>query len=318
MTTSGASRIMASRARVGWWCVGAAVAVALIVLLATTEAFFTVDNARAILASVGIIGIIAVGMTIVILGGNLFSLALAPTLACAGMLFIVTFPNGWALAILVALAFGVGTGWIQGLAVGAGRANPIIVTIATAGLLEAASRAFKQGRVQADPKTSFGVLTDTVWGLPVTVYVLIGLVICVECALRRTRRGRELLLVGTSRPAARAAGLPVARITVGAFGVAGACAAIGGILLSALNAGAGPQLQGTLTFDAFAATLVGGTALAGGRGSALRTLGGTLVVAVIANALLLRGYDTGVQQLVLGVLVLGAIIVFHASSRQST
>ena len=89
---------------------------------------------------------------------------------------------------------------------------------------------------------------------------------------------------------------------------------ITGIFLAAFNTSANVSFGGTLTLDAIAAVLVGGTAIAGGRGSALRTLGGALLIAVIADVLLIRGYSTGAQILVKGLLVLGVVVLVHVQA----
>ena len=107
--------------------------------------------------------------------------------------------------------------------------------------------------------------------------------------------GRRITLIGENRDAARAAGMRIPRITAIAFAIAGASFALGGAFLGAFNKGASAQLEGTSTFDVIAAVLVGGTLISGGRGSALRTLAGAIVIATISDLLLLRGFDTGAQ-----------------------
>ncbi len=96
---------------------------------------------------------------------------------------------------------------------------------------------------------------------------------------------------------------------VAAFALAGASIGLGGAFLGAFNTGASTYLEGTITFDAIAAVLVGGTAITGGRGSILRTLGGALVIAAISDVLLLRGFATGAQILFKGVLVVAVVVI---------
>jgi ribose/xylose/arabinose/galactoside ABC-type transport system permease subunit len=98
----------------------------------------------------------------------------------------------------------------------------------------------------------------------------------------------------------------------------GLCLAITGVFLGAFHTSATVSLGGTLTLDAIAAVLVGGTAIAGGRGSALRTLGGAVLISVIANLLLIRGYSTGAQILVKGVLVLVVVVLVHLRSTRGS
>jgi ribose/xylose/arabinose/galactoside ABC-type transport system permease subunit len=120
-----------------------------------------------------------------------------------------------------------------------------------------------------------------------------------------------MYLVGSNRTAARAAGLPVGRVTVVAWAFFGACVALTGIFLASFNTAATATLGGTLTLDAIAAVLIGGTAITGGRGSAAQTLAGAILIAVISDVLLLRGYSTGIQILVKGLLVLAVVVAVH-------
>jgi ribose/xylose/arabinose/galactoside ABC-type transport system permease subunit len=120
-----------------------------------------------------------------------------------------------------------------------------------------------------------------------------------------------MYLIGENRDAASAAGLPVGRVTVVAWAFFGACIALTGIFLAAFNTSATVALGGTLTLDAIAAVLVGGTAIQGGKGSAARTLVGAVLISVISDVLLLRGFSTGLQILVKGLLVLIVVVAVH-------
>jgi ribose/xylose/arabinose/galactoside ABC-type transport system permease subunit len=126
-----------------------------------------------------------------------------------------------------------------------------------------------------------------------------------------------MYLIGENRAAARAAGLPVGRVTVIAWTGFGACIALTGVFLASFNTSATVTLGGTLTLDAIAAVLVGGTAITGGRGSALRTLAGAVLISVISDVLLLRGFSTGVQILVKGILVLAVVVTVHVRTTRS-
>jgi len=146
------------------------------------------------------------------------------------------------------------------------------------------------------------------------VYVLLALTALAQWVLRRTTVGKRLYLLGENPAAARAAGLPVAWVTVAAWAFFGACIALTGVFLAAFNTSATAGLGGTLSLDAIAAVLAGGTAIGGGHGSALRTLGGAVLIAVISDLLLLRGFSTGIQLLAKGLLVLFVVIAVHVRS----
>jgi ribose/xylose/arabinose/galactoside ABC-type transport system permease subunit len=283
----------------------------LLVLALTTNRFLSIDNARAILASTAFVGITAIGASLVMIGGSAVSLATSQTATVAAMLFLATQGLGLPTAILVALAAGVVLTALQGAAIGFWHANPIVLTIATGFAITGAATWFSGGTPVYPSVKAFDVLNSTPLSLPLAVYVLLGVTVVAQWFLRRTTAGRQLYLVGDNRAAARAAGLPVGRVTVIAWAIFGACIALTGIFLAAFNTAATVTLGGTLSLDAIAAVLVGGTAIAGGRGSAMQTLGGAVLISVISDVLLLRGFSTGIQILVKGILVLAVVVTVH-------
>jgi ribose/xylose/arabinose/galactoside ABC-type transport system permease subunit len=299
--------------------VGAAVLLLLLAALAaTTHRFLSLDNARAILASAAFVGITAIGATLVMIAGSAVSLATSQTATVVAMLFLVTQQFGLWVALLIALASGVSLTALQGAVVGFWNANPIVSTIAAGFAIGGAATWFSGGRTVYPRTHAFAVLNSTPLGLPLAVYVLLAATVVAQWTLRRTTAGRQMYLVGKNRGAARAAGLPVGRVVVIAWAIFGACIALTGVFLASFNTSATVTLGGTLTFDAIAAVLVGGTAISGGRGSASQTLGGALLISVISDVLLLRGFSTGVQILVKGLLVLAVVITVHMRTTRST
>lgn len=283
----------------------------------TTQGFLTASNALAILDSTAFIGIIAVGMTAILISGNLFSMSLGTTVAVAAMAFLWGLRFGVVEAIALTLILGILLCAIQGAIVGALGANPIIVTIG-AGALQSGAAVMVSGGASVFPpagNTSFAFMNATIVGIAVPVYILLVLVVACELLLRRTRFGLQVYLVGESRRAATSAALPVASTVIGAFALAGFCAALAGILLGAFNQNATLLVQGTYNYDAIAAALVGGSAVTGGRGSVTRTLFGALVIGAISDMLLLRGYSTGAQIAVKGVAVLLVVVLVHLRAR---
>lgn len=302
----------AGRRLPGAYPIGLAGALLVLVAIAvTTERFLTVDNARAIVSSAALVGITAIGATLVMIAGSAVSLATSQTATVVAMLFLATQQLGLPAAVLVALACGVVLTALQGAAVGYWNSNPIVLTIAAGFAIGGVATWFSGGTPVYATSDGFDVLNSTVLGLPLAVYVLVAVTVLAQWVLRRTAPGRQMYLVGENRAAARAAGLPVGRVTVIAWAGFGACTALTGMFLAAFHTSATVNLGGNLTLDAIAAVLVGGTLITGGRGSALQTLGGAVLIAVISDVLLLRGYTTGVQILVKGVLVLAVVVLVH-------
>jgi ribose/xylose/arabinose/galactoside ABC-type transport system permease subunit len=316
-------RVGGARPRRGLRAVGgvqvvvAVIAVVVVVLAVTTDGFLTTANGKAILLSAAIVGILAAGETLIMIGGSLFSLSLATSSAVCAMAFVRYLSAGIVVAGLIALVVGLLVNGVQGYVVGRYGANPVVVTIAAGGL-ETGIGAKVTGSHELTPPAhvwGFVGLARPVGGIPVAVFVFLVLAAVLELGLRRTRPGIQLYLLGDSPRAAKAAGLPTAWLTTGAFAVAGLCAGVAGMLLAATNGDASLSLAGNNTYSAITAALVGGTLVLGGSGSVLRTVLGAVGVAAITDLVLLRGYSTGIQTLVEGVLVLGAIVVVQLTRR---
>ncbi len=287
------------------------VILAVLIAGALTGRFFSLANARAILAGTAWVGITAIGASVVMIAGSAVSLAVSQTATVVAMIFLATQQFGLAAAILLAVLAGVAVTAFQGAIIGFWTANPIVLTIAAGFAIGGAATWISGGTTVYPRVNAFNGLNSTPLGLPLAVYALLGLTVVTEWGLRRTTAGRQLYLLGENPAAARAAGLPVARVTVLAWAFFGVCIALTGIFLAAFNTSANAYLGGTLSLDAIAAVLAGGTAIGGGKGSALRTLGGAVLISVISDLLLLRGFSTGIQLLVKGILVLFVVIAVH-------
>lgn len=285
----------------------------------TTTGFATVENLRAILRSSAFVGIIAVGMTMIMLSGNLFSLSLGTTAAVTAITFLWALNYGTVAAILLTILLGLSICAVQGWIIGAIGANPIIVTIAAGVIQGGATLKMSGGTTMYPPAdASYSWLAERLGSIPFPFIVFLVLTLVLDALLRRTSFGRAIYAVGDNKRAARAAAISIPAVVAGAFAVAGACTAIAGILIGATNGNASLFIEGTFTFDAIAAVLVGGTAVTGGRGSAARTLFGAIVIATISSLLLLRGYSTGIQILVKGVIVVLVVMLVQLGSRGRT
>lgn len=291
------------------WLALAAVALAFAL---TTSGFLSVDNGKAILVGAAFAGVLAVGQTPIMLGGALFSLSIGTTAAVTAMVFMSSLDMGLVPAMLVAILAGVLICALQGLVVGAWGANVIIVTIA-AGVVQQGLATWRTGGRTVYPAggADINFLREPLLGIPFAFLVLVAAAVLVQLLLRRTRFGLELQLLGENRDAARVAGLSSGALTTGAFAIAGACAGLTGILLAAFNQNATLNIEGTYTFDAIAALLVGGAAVSGGRASAIRSALGALAISALTSLLLLRGWSTGAQLAAKGVIVLATVVLLR-------
>jgi ribose/xylose/arabinose/galactoside ABC-type transport system permease subunit len=281
-----------------------------------TQGFLTINNFSAILTAAAFVGIIAVGSTLIMLSGSLFSISLGTTTAVTAILFMFLLHYGVVAAIVLTLFAGTAIFAIQGALVGLIGANPIIVTIGAGAIQEGIIGWLSPGDITPLAGASIGFLARTIFGLPFSVYVFLGLALVTDLCMRHTRFGLELYLLGENQPAARAAGLPVALLTTAAFAVAGFCVAVTGVLVAGFAQNVNLQVAGTYTFDAIAAILVGGSAVTGGSGSVGRTVIGALIIATITDMLLLLGASTGMLILVKGVIVVIVVVLLHLARRE--
>lgn len=290
---------------------------AVVVVGLSTHRFATLANAKAIITSASLVGIAALGLTLIMIGGAAVSLAISQTVAAVGMVFLSAQSLGLVPALVIAIVVGAAITGAQGVVVGYAAANPVVLTIAASFAIAGVATGVTGGVSVSPSGSAYDRLNATPGGLALCAYVLIVLTIAVEWVLRSTGFGRSLYLVGENRTAARAAGMPVGRTTTAAWVGAGGLFATAAVFTAAFNTSANVNLGGTLTFDAIAAVLAGGTPISGGGGSALRTLAGAVLIAAVSDILLLRGYSTGIQVMVKGLIVLAVVLLVHLRSRRS-
>lgn len=283
----------------------------LVLIGSDTPRYFSVANMKAIITSASLVGITALGLTLITIGGSAVSLAISQTVATLAMTFLATQSLGLIPSLVVTIAVGAIITGLQGAVVGYGAANPIVLSIAASFAIAGLATGISGGLSVSPSALGYQKLNAAPGGIALSVYFLIAIALLLETVLRRTAFGRSLYMVGGNRNAAVAAGLRVGRTTTIAWSSAGALFAVTAAFSGAFNQSANISLSGTLTFDAVAAVLAGGTPIAGGRGSAMRTLMGALLISAISDLLLLRGYSTGAQITVKGLLVLVIVIAVH-------
>lgn len=292
-------------------------AVALLVLVLAFSAIFEPIAITAFGVSLGrvaLIGLLALGLTVVILSGEL-DLSIASTLAVCGVV-MASIPNVW-LGILAALATGIVIGLINAFFVVVVGINSFIATLGM--LFALRGLAF----VLSDKKPVR--LTDIDFGLafgqsilgPLTprVLIFILLFIALQVFVTRVKSGREFYAVGGNRQAAADAGIPVRRRITTGFVICGFVAALGGVMNTLEQTAADPTAGSTLLLASFAAAIIGGVVLNGGRGSVLGTLIGALALGVLQVTLTLSGVQVDIQDIFIGGILLLAVITDPANLR---
>ena len=303
-------RVRFERARVFAWAQTIGIIVLLAVIVAT-PGFLARPSILSLLTTVSFIGCVAIGMTLITISGNIMSFALGATVGVTAMVFILA-SNwlGFGMGLVVGLLFGSLLTGLQGLLIGWVRANPIIVSIAALALIYGVTQAFAQkGTIYADSGIFPASVKGKVGGVPVEFIVFVLSALIAQFILSFTRFGRNLFMVGSSFRAAEAVGVSTWRTVTGAYLWAGLFTSLAGIMLAIRYDSANMDYGVAYDYDAIAAVLVGGTAIGGGHGSALRTFAGAMVIAAVQVMLLLKGLRQEWQYLAAGLIVLAVIVL---------
>jgi len=285
--------------------------IVLLEVIFATPGFLAKPSILSFLTTVSFIGCVAIGMTLITISGNIMSFALGATVGVTAMVFIVA-SNwlGFGLGLVVGLLFGSLLTGLQGLLIGWVRANPIIVSIAALALIYGLTQAFaEKGTIYADPGIFPASVKGKVGGVPIEFIMFVLSALIAQFILSFTRFGRNLFMVGSSFRAAEAVGVNTWRTITGAYLWAGFFTSLAGIMLAVRYDAANMDYGVAYDYDAIAAVLVGGTAIGGGHGSAIRTFAGAMVIAAVQVMLLLRGLRQEWQYLAAGLIVLAVIIL---------
>lgn len=278
--------------------------------------FLTADNLINVALSIAITGILAVGMTFVILTGGI-DLSIGSVLAVAGIVAAICAKSLGGAGIVVGIAAAVLTGLVCGLATGITvarfRVPPFVVTLAVLtiarGLAFIAADKFAGSTSISDLPSGFAFLgREKLLNLPVPVVSMLIVFAVGWFILRHTRFGRYVYAIGGNSEAAFLAGVNVQSVKTWVYILNGALVGFAGVTLaSRLGAGvANAGLQYEL--DVIAAVVVGGTSLTGGKGSVISTLFGAIFIGVLNNGLNLAGIDPYLQKIALGVVILLAVL----------
>jgi ribose transport system permease protein len=286
-----------------------AVAVVAVVAAAAVPGFASWDNLRGIVRSVAYVGMVATGMTLVVIAGKMVDLSVPVAIAGAAILAIRLQPHGVALSLLAALALPLLLGLVNGLVCGLLQVNAVVGTLATAtvggGLILFLT---DNGEFSYGSNAAFHAFGTTyVLGLPPGGWAMAAMFVLGHLLLRHTRYGAYLYATGANYHAARASGVPVRRVIAVAFVLTSLAGALAGVLIAADANIAAFQVANGYEFDALSAVLIGGASLGGGLGSMPRTLAGVVFVGVVGNVMVLAGAAYELQLIAKGALIVLAV-----------
>ena len=270
-------------------------------------------NVQNILLDVSIYGVVACGMTILIICGE-FDLSVSSQYMWAQIFFVklLDFTNNPLLAILLTLGSGFVLGTINGLIVTRFRINSFITTLGTMIMIRGMCLVFTDGKMVSTSNAFIKALgTAEFHGLSSLTFIYVAILVIISLVLAFTNFGRRFYATGGNLEVARLAGINTDSQKTAAFSITGLLCGIAGIMLVAQLRAGSTQYGTDLALTCVATTVIGGTRLSGGAGNALRTALGMLVIVVLYKALIYLGLQAYYQNLAKG-LVLLAVVIFDS------
>jgi ribose/xylose/arabinose/galactoside ABC-type transport system permease subunit len=291
------------------------VAVVLLFALLTgaPERYLSAANLRVVLAQTIIVGLGAIGMTLVMISGGI-DLSVGANVALTGVIAALALRGGASAVTAAAIGVAAGgvVGLVNGLAITGLRIVPFIATLGMLGVARGAAKYFAEEQSVNPPSTWLNGLAVTfpsqAWMLVAPgVWITLALAVAMAFVLRRTVFGRRVFAVGSNEAAARACGIAVDRVKIAVYAAGGLFFGLAGVMqMSRLRQG-DPTVAVGVELDVIAAVVIGGGSLAGGEGSVAGSLVGALIMSLLRNGCQQMGWPTYVQEIIIGVIIVLAV-----------
>jgi ribose/xylose/arabinose/galactoside ABC-type transport system permease subunit len=278
--------------------------------------FLTPENFANVLRRSSVYGIMAVGMTAVIISAGI-DLSVGSMLALCGMvgawvMILVDGPNPQGIGLWIGTAAGVAAGaacgWVNGLLITKLRLPPFIVTLGTMSAFRGIALVMNDSKEFNVPAYTY-LNEGTILRIPISVLICAGILAAGAFILVYTRLGRYTYAIGSNREAAFHAGVRVDRTLVWIYTLTGLCVGIAAMIATSRTVSAQPTAAYGWELDIIAAVVIGGASLAGGRGTITGTIVGTLLIAFLRNGCTLLDISTNVQLIVIGAIIIAAVAV---------
>lgn len=279
--------------------------------------FLNTVNILNVIRGASMVGVVAIGMTVVILcrgidlsAGSLVGVAAVSAAALAGN----GSPVAWIGALLLTTVLGI----INGVIITKLKLQPFIATLAMMIFARGSVYLYSDGGdtyAQGADAAFRWLGSGYIWILPVPVVIFLALWLLLAYVMKNTRWGRHVYAVGANEEAARVYGIPVDRIKIQVYALSGLLAGVAGLILVSRVSVAEPNAGNLFELDAIAATLIGGTSFDGGVGAVTGTILGVLILAIITNLLNLLGVSPFVQMLAMGLIIVVAVVISDQRNR---
>ena len=293
----------------------------LVVTILMSPNFLTVRNISNVLLQTSINGIIALGMTFLLISGD-FDLSVGSVMALSAALAIGLQSRGILTACIIAVVLGSAIGLLNGFLVTKAKINAFIVTLCTMTMVRGIVLAYTNQRPISGTNSSFLNLSGSSWlGIPIPAFIFFAGVIVSHIILTYNSLGRNCFAIGGNREASIFSGIRVDRYRIIYFTICSFTAAIAGIVLASRLNTASPVYGQDTAIMVVAAVLLGGTSLAGGSGSVIQTLAGVMIIGVLNNSLNLMNVFSYYQCLIIGIIlvvvtILDSYMLKSANSRR--
>jgi ribose/xylose/arabinose/galactoside ABC-type transport system permease subunit len=273
--------------------------------------FWTVDNLLNLARQMVPLLVVSVGQAFAIITGGL-DLSLAAIISLCGVGGVLTMNRfGIASGIGCMLLIGVGTGMLSGSIIAYFRTTPLVVTLGMLSVAQACALILSNGTPIYDVPAPYAELIgfDSIAGLPWSVWIGIATTLGGGFLLRYTVFGRYVYAIGSNKSAAVKSGVDVPLYTMLVYALSGLCGAIAAIVLTAWVGSAQPVAAADITLQSVAAVVLGGVALAGGRGSMLQVIYGVTMLSMLSNVMNMIGVSAYYQTLVIGFVIILAVVL---------
>ena len=282
------------------------------VLAVVSPSFLTQSNLVNVLRQTSVNGIIAVGMTFVIVTAGI-DLSVGSLLALAAVVAAsLAHPaaHAWPIPILAGVAVGLAGGLLNGLLIAKKKLAPFIVTLGMMTAARGLALVYTSGRPVIGLSDSYRGIGGAALGpVPVPILIFAAVVGVGVFALHFTRFGRYVFAVGGNELAAKVSGVDTEGVLIGVYALSGAMAGLAGIVLSSRVMSASPAMGEGYELDAITAVVIGGTSLSGGVGSIAGTIAGALIIGVMNNGLDMLNVSSYWQQVAKGLIIVAAVLL---------
>ncbi len=283
-----------------------------VILSFISSNFLTVTNLLNVVRQIAVNGILAIGMTIVCLTGGIDlsvgSIVAFSGIIAAGLLRDTSCPI--IVIVLAAIVVGAVCGLYNGYFVAYWNAAPFVVTLSMMTIARGLTYVYSDGRPISNLRTEFLTIgKGSIVGIPIPTLILAFVFILGSIMLSKLKFGRYVYAVGGNENAAMVSGINVKRIKMMVYVLSGIACGIAAIILTARVSAGLPQAGESYELDAIAATVIGGTSLSGGRGRLWGTIVGAVLLGIVNNGLDLLNVSSFYQQIVKGLIILGAILI---------